>query len=204
MAIWEGFLIGLATVIFWGPVFFTLLNATLQYGFKAGVIASVGIVFSDLIAVLLCYLASPLVLHGVSQFWLTLVGAVILLVMGIKYIVKPIQIKHAPLHLPKRNVSSIFFKGFIINFSSPFTFAYWIGTVAYGKLNYSEEWEMVVFITAILAGIFFIDLLKVFLSGQIKRLLKAAYLKKISIVCGIVLIGFSVRFFWYLLFKLPG
>lgn len=198
MALIDGFLIGLATVIFWGPVFFTLLNGTLQYGMKAGVIASVGIVSSDLVAVILCYFASPLVLHSVSQFWLTLAGTFILLGMGIKYIIKPIQIVHSNIELKGNYYTSLFIKGFIINFTSPFTFAYWMATVSYGRLTYIGDVTLLFYITAVLSGIFLIDILKVFLSGQIKRLLKPVYLKRISLICGIVLIGFSIRFGWHM------
>ena len=55
MSILEGYVIGLGMVIFIGPVFFLLLNSSLQSGVKAGVAVALGIIVSDIICVALCY-----------------------------------------------------------------------------------------------------------------------------------------------------
>jgi threonine/homoserine/homoserine lactone efflux protein len=57
------------------------------------------------------------------------------------------------------------------------------------------------FITAILAGIFTIDVLKVLLAKYLQKIIQPKTLKIISIACGIVLIGFAIRMAWYLYAK---
>src|SRR5688572_6913955 len=99
MSFIEGFLFGLGTVIFFGPVFFTLLNATLQYGHRGGLTATAGIVTSDLICALVCTLATPFVNHPTTQFWLAVSGTLVLTGMGIKYLIKPIQYQSMQLDL---------------------------------------------------------------------------------------------------------
>ncbi len=198
MSFIEGFLIGLATVIFFGPVFFTILNGTLQFGSKAGMMATIGIITSDLVCVLICSLATPWVTSKESQFWLTVVGGIILLVMGIKYLIKPIQYSAKELKLNSKHYAGFFTKGFLVNFTSPFTFAYWLGAVAYGNGAYKSTASILIFVFAILLGIFTIDVLKVILAKYLKNLVQPKALKIISIACGIVLIGFAIRMGFYI------
>jgi threonine/homoserine/homoserine lactone efflux protein len=201
MSFIEGFLVGLATVIFFGPVFFTILNGTLQYGTKAGMMVTVGIITSDLACVLICSLAAPWVTSSVVQLSLTIVGTIILLAMGIKYLVKPIRYSAQTLQLQPNQYLGFFTKGFLVNFTSPFTFAYWLGAVAYGNGNYTSLLSILLFVFAILLGIFTIDVLKVLLAKYLKNIVQPKVLKIISIACGIILIGFAIRMAWYLYTK---
>lgn len=197
MSFIEGFLFGLGTVIFFGPVFFTILNATLIYGYKGGLIATVGIVTSDLVCALVCTLATPFVNHPTTQFWLAISGIVVLSVMGIKYLIKPIQYQKMEMNLDPKQSFGFFSKGFIINITSPFTCAYWLGVEAYGIKSYPGTMEFIIFVGSVLLAIFLIDVLKVILSKQLHKLLKPKKLKLISIGTGIVLLGFTVRLIFY-------
>jgi threonine/homoserine/homoserine lactone efflux protein len=51
MALLHGYIYGLTFLIILGPVFFTLLNSTLQYGFRSGFSVALGIFSSDLVCV---------------------------------------------------------------------------------------------------------------------------------------------------------
>ncbi len=201
MSFIEGYLIGLATVIFFGPVFFTILNGTLQFGTKAGLIVTFGIIVSDLACVLLCSLASPFVTSPTSQFWLSVVGCFILLGMGVKYFIKPIRYSEELLKLNRKHYAGFFTKGFVVNFTSPFTFAYWLGAVAYGNANYLDTSSLIIFAGSILLGILTIDVLKVILAKQLKKFVQPKVLKLISLACGIILIGFGIRLIWYIYTK---
>lgn len=198
MSFIEGFLLGLGTVIFFGPVFFTIVNGTLQYGIRAGLVVTIGIVTSDLICVLLCSLAAPFVTSKSATFWLALVGGLVLLGMGIKYLIKPIKYYDKELVMNSKHYVQFFIKGFVVNFSSPFTFAYWLGAVAFSNTNYSTTTGVVLFVVAALAGIFLIDILKVILAKYLKKLVTPKTLRVISLICGIVLIGFAGRMGWYI------
>ena len=198
MSFLEGFLLGLATVIFFGPVFFTLLNGTLQYGQRAGFMVTFGIITSDIACVLLCLLAAPLVTHATSQFWMTVVGSFILFGMGIKYLFVPIKYTAAEIKLNTKHYLGFYTKGFIVNFTSPFTFGYWLGSATYAEGRFPQTNHLVIFISAILLGILSIDIIKVILAKQLKRLVQPKALKIISVGCGIILIGFGIRLIWYL------
>ena len=85
MSILEGYVIGLGMVIFIGPVFFLLLNSSLQSGVKAGVAVALGIIVSDIICVALCYYGlSSVITIEKNQFWIGVVGSIIILNFGDK------------------------------------------------------------------------------------------------------------------------
>jgi threonine/homoserine/homoserine lactone efflux protein len=204
MALIEGFLFGLGTVIFFGPVFFTLLNATLQYGYKGGLTVTAGIVTSDLICALVSTLATPFVDHPTTKFWLAVAGSIVLIVMGIKYLVKPIQYQQVELNLRPKQFFGFFSKGFIVNITSPFTCVYWLGVEAYGIKEYPSTNPFIIYVGSVILAIFLIDVLKVALSKQLYKLLQPKTLRKISIVTGIVLLGFTVRLIFYAVNHRPG
>ncbi len=118
--------------------------------------------------------------------------------MGIKYLVKPIKYSAQELQLNTKHYAGFFTKGFLVNFTSPFTFAYWLGSIAYGNARYTSILSIIIFVAAILLGIFTIDILKVILAKYLKKLVQPKALKIISIACGIILIGFAIRMAWYL------
>ena len=90
MAILEGYLVGLAMVIFVGPVFFTLLQNTLERGRLAGIMVALGIIVSDVVAVGLCVAGSIAFLQkDAYTVYVSILGAVILFIIGGRYIFWP-------------------------------------------------------------------------------------------------------------------
>ena len=92
MSLVQGLLFGLAMMFFIGPVFFYLLQISLEHGTKSGMAAAIGIVTSDATVIVLCYFwASKLFENGTKQneFWLAIIGGVILVIFGLGYIFKP-------------------------------------------------------------------------------------------------------------------
>lgn len=197
MAFREGFLIGLATIVFFGSVFFTLLNATLQFGFKSGISVTFGVFISDILALTLCFFGAGPILSGpVANFWLALIGGIAIVFMGVKYLIKPIKILNDNIEFKSTHYLNLFIKGFLVNVLNPFTFIYWIGVVGYSEANYIRDIDVYIFMSACILGIFAIDIFKVLMAKQIKKLLKASFLAIISKICGIILILLGARLLW--------
>ncbi|WP_025739541.1 LysE family translocator [Aquimarina pacifica] len=193
MAFIEGYGIGLGMIIFIGPVFFLLLKSSLQYGYKAGVAIALGIIFSDIICVVLCYYGLFSFVNSTeNQFFMGLIGSLIIFILGISYLLKKTSKNH-PFSIRSKGVLPFFLKGFSINFFNPFVFAVWIGVYNYGQNNFNTNSSLLTFIIAVLAGIFTTDLLKVFLSKKVKKFANTKRLEVFFKVTGIVLIIFSVR-----------
>ncbi len=200
MVLIEGFIIGLGMIIFIGPVFFLLLNSSLLNGIKAGVMVALGIIVSDIICVFLCvYGLTSFIISSQNQFWLGVLSSVILLFMGFFYLFKQVNLSPVPSR-SINNLSGFFIKGFSINFFNPFVFVVWVSVFNYGKSKYLLNSQLIWFLTAVLLGILVTDLFKVILSKKLKKYLTDKRLFFIFRGTGLVLIAFSIRVLWYILY----
>jgi threonine/homoserine/homoserine lactone efflux protein len=142
MALLHGYIYGLTFLIILGPVFFTLLNSTLQYGFRSGFSVALGIFSSDLVCVGLLFGLgiTDFFLHPSHQFWIGLVGALVLLGLGGAYAVKKPRLaaSSSTMTTSGAGYSSFFLKGFVINFFNPFVFAVWMGFIALAAKFYPD------------------------------------------------------------------
>ena len=199
-AIWEGYLVGLAMIIFIGPVFFTLLKSTLHYGTRFGFALAIGILASDLMIVFLCSTFSTnFLLNSQLKLFSYLLGSIVLLSIGIKYILKPSLVSEVHTNRLKKNLLSAFCKGFLVNTINPFVFIVWMGTIAYAESKYVEKINVQLFIGSALLGILTTDVFKVILSGKLKKYLSPQFLKKIFLFIGIILISFGIRLLYLLI-----
>ncbi|RZS92444.1 LysE family translocator [Aquimarina brevivitae] len=194
----EGFFIGLSTVIFVGPVFFLLLNSSIQNGYKAGFAVATGIIVSDLVYVILCYLGiSALVGTTVHQFWIGILGGCMVLGLGVYYLVKKKFARQQKTSV--KSVLGFFLKGFSINFFNPFVLAVWIGIYQWGQVKYDLSSSFWMYLTAVLLGIFCTDSIKVIFSKKLGYFLSETRLLLLSRIIGLLLICFSLRLFYSVL-----
>ncbi len=200
MAFLEGYLAGLAMIIFIGPVFFTLLHSTFLYGSKAGFAVVLGIFISDVLVVSLCSFGPGNFYKNTNyQLILAFTGSVMLFYMGLKYIFKPSSNTAINLEPSVIGLSAFFTKGFLVNFVNPFVFIVWISVVTYANVKYEQQSESLLFFAAALMGIITTDSLKVLLAKRILNFLKPEILQKLFFVFGIILVCFGIRllyFFW--------
>ena len=198
MAFLEGFGVGLAMVIFIGPVFFTLLKSALNYGFWAGMMVAFGIFISDVVCVALCsFGAIPFFKNAENQFYLAVGGSVILFGLGLKYLLKPNVNVDAELKLHAGHYTAYFTKGFLVNFVNPFVFLVWISVIGLAQGKYGAGQDLWLFLGASLLGILTTDSLKVVFADKIKRLIQPKFLLRAYQVIGVVLLGFGVRLLWF-------
>ena len=198
MAVIEGFIIGLGMVIFLGPVFFTLLQSTLEFGIKEGLAVALGIVISDVVVIVLCsFGAIPLFKNPENQFWLAVIGGAMLIVLGIKYMLPKNLKSENKISISSGGFWKFFTKGFLVNFVNPFVFIVWVGVIGIAQSRHGATSDLVLYLSAALVGIFLTDSTKVFLAHKIKAFLEDDYLNIIYKVIGVILIGFSLRAFYF-------
>ena len=197
-AILEGYITGLAMIVFIGPVFFTLIQTTIQYGAKAGFAVTLGIFISDVIIAALCLFGAVEFFENARhQFWLALAGGAILFFIGFKYILRPTVNNVSDFKPSVFSLSSFFAKGFLINFVNPFVFMVWISITALAKIRFDSWNEIMPFLGAALLGILTTDSLKVILAERVQKFLNPVVLRKIFFVTGLILICFGIRFFYF-------
>ncbi|SEL47442.1 Threonine/homoserine/homoserine lactone efflux protein [Aquimarina amphilecti] len=193
MSFIEGFFIGIAMIIFVGPVFFLLLNSSFQFGAKAGIAVALGIIISDIICVLLCYYGlSSFMKASQNQFWIGIIGSAILFGLGVNYLFKKATVTKN-VSVNSKKWSTFFVKGFSVNFFNPFVFIVWIGVFKYGQEKYVDTIALLVFLIAVLTGILTTDLLKVFLSAKLKQFITPYRLNIFFKITGVILLIFSFR-----------
>lgn len=165
----------------------------MQFGRNAGIATAVGIIISDIIVISICFLATASLLESIkTEPIVKIIGASILLFMGIRFIFWP-SIDEPETHQVKQKGSfGYFLQGFLVNGVNPFVFVVWIGFIAIGK-NKFEGNSLFVFLAFILIGIFLADVAKSFLAHRIRPLLRPEYLKKAYQTIGVILLGFSIR-----------
>lgn len=192
----EGLCIGLATTLLIGPVFFTLLRASLGHGMHGGVSVALGIILSDIAVVGICTagLSDQLERH-ISGPWMGSIAGVLLGMLGVYYVAKPQYNMEREQKLDHRGAMGLFVTGFLVNFLNPFVFAIWISLSFHAGNTYGHGLGQWMLLAGALVGILVTDLAKAFYAPRLRRLLTTAMLKKLHIGIGIVLLVFSIRMF---------
>ena len=201
MSILSGFLFGLSTLLFIGPVFFYLLKSSIESGLKAGIAVATGIIVGDIICVLLAiygfgdYFETPIV-----QKFFAGIGGILLLAFGLNYFFKPSINLKVEGKFTSKKIMVYFINGFLINFINPFVFAVWFGFYTVNKAKLENENSIIISMTVTLIVIFSTDLLKAFFAKKITNYIKPSKLKIIFKAFGVIMIGFAIRLF-FVLFK---
>ncbi len=203
MAFLEGMLTGLAMVAFVGPVFFTLLQVSLQFGFRSGFLVALGIFVSDVVCVVLCYYgASAFFTDQNNEFWIAIIGSIVLFFIGGAYLFKKGEIAEVKTSsLKSTNFIGFFTKGFLVNFVNPFVFAVWIAIVGKAQSSYATFTEVCIYLSVTLIMILLTDSLKALLAQKIKRFLKPKVLSTTYKIIGVLMLLFAIRILYYIYTK---
>lgn len=183
-------------IVFVGPVFFTLLQNTLEKGRTAGLMVALGIIVSDVVAVALCIAGTVAFLQKVENTtYVSIAGAVILFAIGGRYIISPSNNTEGK--PTTGGLTGAFVSGFLVNFVNPFVFGVWLTVISYSGNKYGFDGGMYHYLIGCLLGIFTLDSLKVLLAHRIKSFLKPQNLMIAYRIIGIVMVGFGIRLVVY-------
>ena len=179
---------GLVLSFMVGPVFFVLLETSITKGFKAAFTLDCGIIFSDIIFILIAYFASNQIL---AQFKdnpnLYIIGGLIMSVYGLisytqlkkKFVIdeeKDID------DIPKNNYLGLFFKGFFLNVINIGILGFWMMVIiTQGPRLQMIPSRVFTFFTATLFFYLAIDVVKIILAKQLKHRLTPVNIYKIKI-----------------------
>jgi threonine/homoserine/homoserine lactone efflux protein len=192
----QGILVGMTIAIMLGPAFFTLIQTSIHRGFKSGVFLSLGIFFSDLTLVVLCYLGfSQFIYDPDHQLVLGIIGGSILIVFGLFTFNRKIHITEDEEALQIKGPRPFTFvvKGYFLNFSNPFLWIFWMGIMGVVSSNYGKDIEKVVsFFIGTLGTVLTTDLCKSFIANKIKQRLNPNVMHWINRIVGITLVLFGL------------
>src|SRR5262245_8407017 len=99
----SGMLFGGIISVLVGPVFFTLIQTSLQEGFKAGSHLAFGVMLSDACYIAFCYFfASQIQVEGTNKVLFGLVGGLILVGFGVYQATR--KVRTAEINQPSRAI----------------------------------------------------------------------------------------------------
>lgn len=182
-----------------GPVFFVLLQTSAVKGFRAAITFDLGVLFADVLFILVAYFSSFQLLENLSnQPGLYVFGGVILLVYGLVTFFRT-EKKEIPIEskkIRKSDFFGLFIKGFLLNFINIGVLVFWLGIIIIvGPSLDNQPNRFFTFFATVLLSYFVTDVFKILLAKQLKRKLtpeRIVWVKKvigiILIICGIVLV----------------
>jgi len=197
-ALFNGIEFGIVLAFLIGPVFFAILQTSVERGFWVGVLVAVGVSISDLLYVLICYFGlSTFVTQPGVKLYMGVAGGGILLCFGAYYLfVKSRRQTFTNLESVKeRRTYRYLAKGFLINSLSPMVPLFWIGAVSVATLDfgYTSGSYFAVFFAGVLVTAFGTDVLKAYLAGRLRNLITHRLLMILNMGVGTVLILFGCR-----------
>ncbi|HET6544594.1 MAG TPA: LysE family transporter [Chryseolinea sp.] len=198
----NGIISGIVLAFLIGPVFFTILQTSIERGFWSGFFVAIGVSLSDALYILVSYL-------GLIQFieadnfrhYLAYGGGGVLLAFGIYYLfVKSKRLSHYDQEkIHTRSWFKLLAKGFIINGLSPIVLFFWIATVSVAttRLGYTSPNDAIIFFASIVLTVFSTDIIKAKLADKLRVLITPRFIKMMNIVLGLVLVIFAGRLIFF-------
>jgi threonine/homoserine/homoserine lactone efflux protein len=195
-AVLKGIVSGVVLAFLVGPVFFTIIQTSIERGFRSGFFVAMGVSLSDATYICICYL-------GIYQFfdqgnfreYLAYTGGAVLLLFGFYYLViKARKMKlYTEDNLPARSPFRLFLKGFIINGLSPVVLIFWLGTVAAAttEFGYDTPGEAIPYFAAIVATVFITDLIKAKLADKLRLMITPRFIRTLNIGIGVAMVIFA-------------
>jgi threonine/homoserine/homoserine lactone efflux protein len=193
-AILQGVLLGLILSTLIGPIFFLLIQTSINYGIRSALILEAGVIVSDALCISLAFL-------GMFAFFtdpaytkiVGISGGIILIIFGtMPFLFGKKIVPNEGTVLKHPTKGRLFLKGLILNITNPFVIIFWIGSLGIALSQYgSSNFDVFVYYASTLTTYFLIDVLKVYLARKIKNILKPRVLSLVDRVASIGLIIFG-------------
>ncbi len=199
----KGLLLGITLSFMIGPLFFSIVQASLEAGFRAGMAVAGGIWTSDLLFIVLVQqgLKAMEALTALPdfRFWAGIVGGVMLVLFGLAGLLsdrKSTSVRAAGEELTvleNKGYWGQWIKGFLINTFNPGTLIFWLG-IATGVVapNAWTRGEINLFFGAMMSVLIFTDLLKIYAAKRVRNWLTPTHIVQVKRTIGLVLIVFGV------------
>ena len=198
MIIINGIKLGIVLAFLVGPVFFTIIQTSVEKGFWNGVLVALGVSASDTLYVTICYLGLVQIMDDAKfRTDMAYAGGGILILFGLYHLfVKSKRSINGEYHnIGEKSFYRYLFKGFIINGLSPMVLIFWIGTISIATVDfeYTKGTEFFIFFAALLGTVLITDILKAYLADKLRRLVTPRLLMIMNVALGIILIVFGGR-----------
>ncbi|MCY7358980.1 MAG: LysE family transporter [Rudanella sp.] len=196
-ALFYGLVAGFLLCLTFGTVFFSLLQNSVDNGYRAGVKIAFGVVVCDSIFVVSALFGTSFIpkIAGFDLI-LTLIGVVFLVAIGLVNLLKGTPRLAYPT-TRFGNFLYYFWTGFLLNGLNPINFITWVTLAAYlrNSLHYSLN-EQIAFMNMSLLGIFLTQAGLALSAHKLKRLFTPKVVLYFNRLTGVVFIGIAANLAW--------
>lgn len=194
----KGILSGVVLALLIGPVFFTIIQTSIERGFWCGVYVAIGVSLSDAFYILVSYLGLVQIMAAENmRLYMAYGGGVVLLLFGLYYLLIKSRklMAYDPENIQTKSWIRLAAKGFIINGLSPMVLFFWLATVgvATTQLGYNSQGKAFTYFSSIVVTVFVTDVIKAKLADKLRSLMTTRFVKLLNIILGLVLVIFAVR-----------
>jgi threonine/homoserine/homoserine lactone efflux protein len=192
----EGAILGLTLAVLFGPAVVALVQTSIHRGFRSGSLLALGIFFSDLTLVFLCFMGALQILsNDYNRLVFGIISGCILIGYGIFTFARHVTgLKNGNGDTEKKpGWLTFILKGFFLNIANPFVWFWWISVTVGVTSNYGDNTRSAAFFfTGTLATVLATDLFKVYIAKKLKGFLNEKNIRRINHIVGILLIGFGL------------
>ena len=194
-ALIEGILFGSLVIFLIGPVFFALIQTSIEKGFLSASVFALGVWISDVILLSVCwYGISRLAPDNSYLFWLGLAGGIVLIAFGLYSIInsEPSRVVAKDSRAGKKG--SHFLKGFGFNGLNPMVMLFWSGVVSHEIISYDHDPnDRILFFTGVIFTMACGDLAKAFFASRLGTIMNPKLISVLNKVVGVLLVFFGSR-----------
>ena len=188
--IFKGILAGLGISLLVGPLFFGLIQLSVERGFWAGVIFASGIWVSDLLYVRVVQLGLGFIGNDPTfQLVFGIIGSLILMGFGVGIFFSPIK-KGQLSTVNLSDAFSYFYKGVAINIFNPFVLLLWVSILS--SIRFEPMQSQWIFVASMLSVVATTDVLKAGFSARIGENMRDERLMQIKRISGVLLGCFGI------------
>lgn len=194
-----GLAFGIIAALSTGPVFLTLVQTSIEHGFKNTLYFIIGVALTDTSIILITWYGLNELSSGPgnsSGAWLPLVGGVLLVVFGVAFIlqkpneekeevIKPLGSKFLQLGL--------FTKAIMLNAINPIVWGFWAAMSNQAITEFHDSSLELSYFAGILSMIWMTDLLKGYYAQKLKTILNERVKKNIRLAIGAVLMIMGLK-----------
>ena len=189
-SICDGIIIGLGVSLLVGPLFFGLIQLSIEKSVWAGIIFALGIWVSDLLYVRVVQLGLGYLGDDPTfQMVFGIVGSAILFFFGVGIFFSPIK-KSKLSTVGMKDATSFFLKGVAINVFNPFVLILWVSIM--GTIREQPMRSQWIFVASMLAVVATSDIIKAVFAARIGENMQEKRLGAIKKVSGIILGVFGI------------
>lgn len=178
-----------------GPAFFILIETSIEKGFRAATFFDLGVIFSDIIFILIAYFSSYQLLENINnQPGLYVFGGTLLSLYGASNFIKKTTAQTTTIKEKNQaNYTGLFVKGFLLNIINIGVLVFWLGLVIVVTPNLGGNYKrVIVFFSTLIVSYFLTDLIKILLAKRMKAYLKKDNIIKAKKALGILIFVFGL------------